>query len=202
MNLKRKVRVLISLVAWLPLILGIFLMDSASAQTSITGVQPQQYAQVTQDVGSALQEFVGQTQLSFEKSLQEANQVLSDLPQQLERVTSEPQPAVREQIEDDLEDRQDLLENLADTVDDLAEKVQSYNKKSLSSSQPQQNALNIQQSLENVAQTIDTLADDVEKAKENSSAAFRTQIGQKIEAVNQALEGANSAFQSFTQNPA
>lgn len=161
---------------------GLLFVDHASAQVA--------------------QNIINQTQSSFEKALQDTNQVISDLPQELERVTSEPQIAVRKQIEDDLENRQDSLENLADSVDDLAEKLQSYNKKSLSSDpQFQKNALNIQQSLENVAQTIDSLANDVENAKEGSPPTLRTQIEQKIEAVSQALENANSAFQAINQNP-
>lgn len=203
---KQRTRVLTSLLAWLPFIVGIVFIDSASAQTLIAEVpSAQQYAQVTQNVDNTFQKLLKQTQFSFEKALQDTNQVISDLPQQLERVTSEPQIAVRKQIEDDLEDRQDSLENLADSVDDLAEKVQSFNKKSLQSAggtQFHKNALNIQQSLENVAKRVDNLADNVEKAKDNSTAAFRTQIGQQIEAVSQALDEANSAFQAINQNPA
>lgn len=218
---KQRNKFLIGVLALL-LVMSFVLMDSASAQSLIAQVSSQEASpsaatisetpeqpvlpevqaseQVLQEADTEWQRLVAETQISFQKTLEDTNLLISDLSQQIERITTEVQPSVRQQIKQDLENRQDLLENLADDIDDLAEKVEDLNV--ADNSQLQNKSNTVQQSLENVAQTLNLLADNTEKAKKNSSPVLRAQIEQQIGAVRQALEEADQAIKVFTENPA
>ncbi len=220
---KQKTRIFTSFVAILLLFTSITVMDDASAAVPVRKAQAvttpateikvspdpakiKQLEQSTQESQDAFQRVITQTQSSFEKVLAETKQIISDLPQQLEQVSTQTDATVRKQIKNDLEDKQDDLENAADTVDDLAEKIQKFNKKLQSSleksqvtvsSEFQNNAQKAQLSLENAAKSLESLADDTERAKKNSSPAFRDQIDKQIKTVNQDLEEATQAIKAF-----
>ena len=183
-------------------------INENSEQSLPAEVQPEE--QELQGAGSELQTLVTETQVSFQKALEDTDLLISDLSQQIERVASEPRPSIRKQIKRDIEDRQDLLENIADDVDDLAEKVEEFNSQLKSSversqlaidPQLQNNSYGVEQSLENVAKTLNLLADNTEKAKKNSTPILRSQIEQQIGAVRQALEEADQAIKVLTEKP-
>jgi plasmid stability protein len=160
---------------------------------------------------SPLPKWVTKTQLTFDKALTKTQTAIADLASQLEEAATTTDVVVQKQIKKSLENKQDVLENAADKIDDLVEKLQKTNKKLAATvgdapnelqSQLQIQAQNLQQSLDAAVQTINTLADSTEKAKKNTTAAFRTQINNQIEAVNQALEKAQQAIQGLGQSPA
>jgi DNA anti-recombination protein RmuC len=160
---------------------------------------------------SPLPKWVTKTQLTFDKALTKTKTAIADLASQLEEAATTTDVVVQKQIKKSLENKQDVLENAADKIDDLVEKLQKTNKKLAATvgdapnelqSQLQIQAQNLQQSLDAAVQTINTLADSTEKAKKNTTAAFRTQINNQIEAVNQALEKAQQAIQGLGQSPA
>ncbi|WP_013322301.1 hypothetical protein [Gloeothece verrucosa] len=176
-------------------VVGMIFTDDALAQTVITQ---------TPKLDSTLQTIVTKTQFSLQKAVQDTNQVISDLPEQFDLAATETQPAIRKQIEDDIENRQDALENLADKVDDLAEKVKKYSKKLYGAglgSQIQQNAQNLLLSLDNLANSINRLADDVEAARDNIIVPIGDQLRPQIEAVKGALQEAQQSIEAI-QNPA
>jgi DNA anti-recombination protein RmuC len=160
---------------------------------------------------SPLPKWVTKTQLTFDKALTKTQMAIADLASQLEEAATTTDVVVQKQIKKSLENKQDDLENAADKIDDLVEKLQKANKKLAATvgdapnelqSQLQIQAQNLQQSLDAAVQTINTLADSTEKAKKNTTEAFRTQINNQIEAVNQALEKAQQAIQGLGQSPA
>jgi prophage maintenance system killer protein len=160
---------------------------------------------------SPLPKWVTKTQLTFDKALTKTKTAIADLASQLEEAATTTDVVVQKQIKKSLENKQDVLENAADKIDDLVEKLQKANKKLAATvgdapnelqSQLQIQAQNLQQSLDAAVQTINTLADSTEKAKKNTTEAFRTQINNQIEAVNQALEKAQQAIQGLGQSPA
>lgn len=160
---------------------------------------------------SPLPKWVTKTQLTFDKALTKTQTAIADLASQLEEAATTTDVVVQKQIKKSLENKQDDLENAADKIDDLVEKLQKANKKLAATlgdapnelqSQLQIQAQNLQQSLDAAVQTINALADSTEKAKKNTTEAFRTQINNQIEAVNQALEKAQQAIQGLGQSPA
>ncbi|MEB3189344.1 MAG: hypothetical protein VKL42_03260 [Snowella sp.] len=160
---------------------------------------------------SPLPQWVTKTQCTFDRALAKTQTAIADLASQLEEAATTTDVAVQKQIKKSLENKQDALENAADKIDDLVEKLQKVNKKLAATlgdapnelqSQLQIQSQNLQQSLDAAVQTINALADSTEKAKKNTTAAFRTQIHNQIEAVNQALEQAQQAIQGLGQSPA
>ena len=158
-----------------------------------------------------LPKWVTKTQRTFDKALTKTQTAIADLASQLAEAATTTDVVVQKQIKKSLENKQDDLENAADKIDDLVEKLQKANKKLAATlgdapnelqRQLQIQAQNLQQSLDAAVQTINTLADSTEKAKKNTTAAFRTQINDQIEAVNQALEKAQQAIQGLGQSPA
>lgn len=158
-----------------------------------------------------LPKWVAKTQRTFDQALTKTQTAIADLASQLEEAATTTDVAVQKQIKKSLENKQDALENAADKIDDLVEKLQKANKKLAATlgdapnelqSQLQIQSQNLQQSLDAAVQTINALADSTEKAKKNTTAAFRTQIHNQIEAVNQALEQAQQAIQGLGQSPA
>ncbi len=162
-------------------------------------------------LGSALENFAQETQLSLETVIQDTKNALDQLPQKLESAATDTTEIARKQLKKDLKTREKLLENAAESVDELAEKTKKFNKKVLRSAettqvavqaQAEQSARNTQKALEDAYEALDIIKEDVENAKDETSALFRARVDQHINAVNQALDEATQSIKALGQQPA